>query len=88
MLGTPYFKHVDVHLENGKDVTISAPDNSDSNRYIQSLKLNGRSIERNYLTHEQLTKGASIRFQMSDTPNTGRGTADADRPYSFSLAND
>ena len=47
-----------------------------------------RIIESYALYREQLTKGASIRFQMSDTPNTGRGTADADRPYSFSLAND
>ena len=84
VLGTPYFKHVDVHLENGKDVTISAPDNSDSNRYIQSLKLNGRSIERNYLTHEELTDGAALEFEMGNTPNTLRGTAKEDAPYSFS----
>ena len=62
----------------------AAPDNSDSNRYIQSLKLNGRSIERNYLTHEELTDGAALEFEMGNTPNTLRGTAKEDAPYSFS----
>ena len=84
VLGTPYFKQVDVHLENGKTVTISAPANSDRNRYIQSLEVNGRNVERNYLTHEELTNGAALKFEMSDTPNTLRGTTKDCAPYSFS----
>ena len=32
-----------------------------------------------------LTKGAYISFQMSDTPDTTRATAPESRPYSFSL---
>ena len=88
VLGTPLFRSVKLHLENGKQITIQADKADWEHPYIQAMKLNGKNYTRNYLTHEQLTKGASIRFQMSDTPNTGRGTADADRPYSFSLAND
>lgn len=31
-----------LHLENGKTVTISAPNNGDDKRYISSMKLNGK----------------------------------------------
>ncbi len=34
VLGTPYFKEMKLHLENGKAVTISAPNNGDDKRYI------------------------------------------------------
>ena len=85
-MGTPYFKRATIHLENGKDVVIEAPDNSDENFYIQSLKLNGKDCQRTYLTHQELMDGATLKFDMSDTPNTQRGTAEEDAPYSFSNA--
>ena len=49
-----------------------------------SQKVNGKEHTRNYLTHDALTKGATIKLQMSSTPNRSRGTADEDAPYSFS----
>ena len=42
VLGTPYFKEMKLHLENGKTVTISAPNNGDDKRYISSMTLNGK----------------------------------------------
>ena len=73
-----------ISLENGKKVEISAPENSDSNRYIRSMQLNGRKYTRNYLDHTDLTAGARLYFDMDDRPSTGRGTAESDLPYSFS----
>ena len=84
VLGTPLFKSVKLHLENGKTVTISADNNSKENCYIRSMKVNGKNHTRNYLTHEQLLNGANIRYVMDDTPNKQRGTEAADAPYSFS----
>ena len=84
VLGAPLFREVRLHLENGKTVTVSAPDNSPACRYVQRLTVDGREYTHNYLTHEQLTGGATLHFQMGDTPNTQRGTGEADAPYSFS----
>ena len=42
ILGAPLFKKATIHLENGNDVVINAPENSDKNIYIDALKLNGR----------------------------------------------
>ena len=84
VLGTPLFKSVKLHLENGKTVTIDAANNSCENRYIKSMKLNGKNHTNNYLTHDQLMKGAKIQYQMDAVPNKSRGINKADAPYSFS----
>ena len=84
VLGTPLFKSVKLHLENGKTVTIDAPNNSCENRYIKSMKLNGKNHTNNYLTHDQLMKGARIQYQMDAVPNTLRGINKENAPYSFS----
>lgn len=83
-LGAPLFKKVTVNLENGNTLSIEAPDNSNVNRYVNKLTVNGKNVTANYLTHEQLTGGAIVRFDMTSVPNTTRGTAPADLPYSFS----
>ena len=84
VLGTPYFKEMKLHLENGKTVTISAPNNGDDKRYISSMKLNGKEYTKNYLTHQDLLNGASISYKMDAKPNQQRGTKESDFPYSFS----
>ncbi len=84
VLGTPYFKQVKLHLENGKTVSINAPTNSKESRYVSSMTLNGKTYDKNYLTHKDLLNGASINVNMSVKPNTKRGTKQADFPYSFS----
>ena len=64
VLGTPYFKEMKLHLENGKTVSISAPNNGDDKRYISSMTLNGKEYTKNYLTHQDLLNGATISFKM------------------------
>ncbi len=83
-LGTPYFKKVKLHLENGKTVEITAPNNSADNRYVQSLSLDGQLYDKNYITHDQLMSGARFVYQMSSMPNTQRGVSAESAPYSFS----
>jgi predicted alpha-1,2-mannosidase len=84
IMGAPLFKKATIHLENGKEFTIEAPENSASNYYIDAMKLNGKNYTRNYITHGDLMKGGKMSVKMSDKPNTNRGTGKADRPYSFS----
>lgn len=83
-LGAPLFRKATLHLENGKDVTLSAPDNARNRMYIKDMKLNGKSYDKNYVNHSDLVKGARLDFKMSPTPNTSRGTRESAFPYSFS----
>jgi putative alpha-1,2-mannosidase len=48
------------------------------------MKLNGKVYTKNYLTHEDLMKGAVINFTMSASPDKKRGIDKTDFPYSFS----
>ena len=84
VLGTPYFDRLTLHLENGKDVSIIAQNNSKTNRYIDQMSMNGQKYTKNYVTHNDLLQGANFTFVMSSKPNLQRGTADSDAPYSFS----
>ncbi|MEC7783186.1 MAG: GH92 family glycosyl hydrolase [Bacteroidota bacterium] len=84
VLGAPLFKNMTINLENGKEIVIKAPENSDENRYIESMKVDGKTYNKNWLSHEELMKGATIDYEMSDTPNKSRGTKESAYPYSLS----
>jgi len=86
VLGAPLFKKATVTFENGKKLVIDAPENSDANRYIRTMKLNGKTYTKNFLAADVLKQGAKIDFDMSADPNDKRGTAETDAPYSFSRA--
>jgi predicted alpha-1,2-mannosidase len=87
ILGSPVFKKVTLHLENGEKIKIDAPDNCSANRYIQSIDLNGEKYEKNYFNYSELMKGAAIHFEMGPQPNKDRGTDESSFPYSFSNDN-
>jgi predicted alpha-1,2-mannosidase len=84
VLGAPLFKKVTLKLENGKEIVIQAPENSDANRYVKSLQINGKNYSKNWLSHSELQKGAVLNFNMTNQPDKKRGTNPADFPYSFS----
>lgn len=85
-LGAPLFKKITINLENGKKTVIIAPDNSETNRYIGFMSVNGMSYEYNYIYHHMLTGGRTFGFRMTDTPNVKRGVSQSEyMPYSFSI---
>jgi predicted alpha-1,2-mannosidase len=84
VLGSPLFKSVTLNLNNGKIITIKAPGNNKSKRYVSSMELDGNSYTKNYITHETLVNGVNISYRMAESPNIKRGTEEKDFPYSFS----
>ncbi|GAB1415474.1 GH92 family glycosyl hydrolase [Paludibacter sp.] len=84
VLGSPLFKRAKLHLENGKTVMIEAKNNSQNNRYVKIMKINNKVYNKNYLIHEDILKGITIKYEMSETPNYQRGINNDDLPYSFS----
>ena len=84
VLGAPLFPRVVLKLENGKEVVVEAPGNSDTNRYIGHMRINGKPYTKNYISHTEMMKGMHIQLKMAAQPETGRGTQKSDAPYSFS----
>ena len=85
VLGAPLFRKAVIHLENGANVTINAPENGMTNCYIDELKIDGKKYGKNYLEHDKMIQGVRMDYRMSAQPNMKRGTMDSDIPYSFSL---
>ena len=83
-IGSPAFRHATLHLENGHDITIETAGGAKHAPYIQHMTLNGKAWDANYLDHFTLTRGATLHYDMSTTPNTQRGTSAKAAPYSFS----
>ena len=67
-IGTPLFPEIKLHLANGKTFTVLAPNVNKENIYIQSIKVDGQPYDKTYLTHEQIMSGATVEFEMSNTP--------------------
>lgn len=81
-LGSPLFEEVKINLENGKVFTVKANNCSETNKYIQSATLNGKTLERTWFTHEDLMNGATIVLEMGPKPNKKWGSEPAAAPPS------
>ena len=77
IIGYPLFDKVEIHLENGKVLTIT----KDSDKpYIQSATLNDKPINRSYLTYDEIANGGTLAFTMGDTPSTTWGKGSGNQP--------
>ncbi|MCS0602231.1 GH92 family glycosyl hydrolase [Streptomyces sp. LP11] len=69
-IGSPLFKKVTVHLENGRDLVVKAPRNSAKNVYVQGVRFNGRAWKSTSLPNSMLSKGGVLEFAMGSEPST------------------
>jgi putative alpha-1,2-mannosidase len=74
-LGSPIFDDVSIKLENGKTFRLSAANNSRENKYIQSVKLNGKPLDRLWFLHSDLINGGHLELQMGNLPNRTFGVS-------------
>lgn len=80
VIGSPLFKQARVQLGDGKVLTVNAPANSRENRYVQSLKINGKPWTKTWVPHELIAAGATLDFEMGPQPSRwGTGPDDAPR---------
>ena len=73
-IGSPFFSKITIDLPNGKTFTVDAKNCSKPNKYIQSAKLNGKDINRAWLTHSEIINGGKLELVMGDRPNKQWGT--------------
>ncbi|ANE53688.1 sugar hydrolase [Flavisolibacter tropicus] len=69
-LGSPAVSQATIKLENGKTFSIQAINQSEKNVYVEKVLLNGKPLNRTYLTHTDLMNGGSLVFYMSPSPVT------------------
>ncbi|MFI6760384.1 GH92 family glycosyl hydrolase [Micromonospora sp. NPDC050417] len=81
-IGSPLFRKATVHLENGRNIVVNAPENSSTNVYVQGLKVDGVSYGKNSIPHSVLADGAVLDFRMGSSPSAW-GTGAANLPTSL-----
>ena len=70
MIGSPMFEKVTLHLRNGQSFSITAANNSAANAYIQSARLNGKTLDIPVITHSQIEAGGNLEFVMGPKPSS------------------
>jgi predicted alpha-1,2-mannosidase len=66
---SPQFAEVTIRLENGRKFRVVAHNNSPTNKYIQSAKLNGATLDDLWFSHEVLMKGGRLELEMGPLPH-------------------
>ena len=65
-VGSPLFRKATIHLENDREIIVDAPGNSAANRYIRRMTLDGKALERPFLSWSAMKEGATVHFDMTD----------------------
>ena len=68
-IGRPAFDKAVINLPGGKTFSIIAKNNSKKNKYIESISLNGKSLETPFFNHQDIVNGGRMEIRMTDKPN-------------------
>ncbi|WP_442591066.1 GH92 family glycosyl hydrolase [Pedobacter sp. AW31-3R] len=82
VFGSPVVNEATLKVGYGKTFSLSVKNNSKTNKYIQSISLNGKAYTKSYILHSELVKGGKMVIQMGARPSATWGVKKADRPYS------
>ena len=87
VFGSPLFEKVTMNLQNGNRFTIIADDNKYNNHYIKSVKLNGIEYNKTWIDYNDIQKGGSLNFKMSNKPNKEFAISNNSIPFSLTKKN-
>ena len=62
----PMFDELSFHIADAKTFNIKSRNQSAQNLYIKSASLNGKKLDRLYITHEEIMQGGELVFELSD----------------------
>lgn len=67
-IGSPIFPRSELRLEGERTFVIAAPGVSEANLYVQRAELNGRPLDRAWLTHDEVARGGRLTLHMGASP--------------------
>lgn len=79
VIGSPLFDKATVNMGGGKTFTVVAKNNSDKNIYVQSARLNGKTLKNSYVDFNDIRRGGTLELVMGPKPSKW-ATAAAYRP--------
>jgi predicted alpha-1,2-mannosidase len=82
LIGSSLFDRATLTLPKGKTFTITARNNGPQHAYIHGASLDGKPFNKVFLTHDEITRGGEIVFEMDSAPNTNWASGPESRPSS------
>lgn len=79
VIGSPLFDKATVNVGGDKTFTVVAKNNSDKNIYVQSARLNGKTLKNSYVDFNDIRHGGTLELVMGPKPSKW-ATAAAYRP--------
>ena len=73
-IGSPFFNAIKIQLPHGKTFSVIAKNCSKKNKYIQSAMLNGKALNKPFISHTDIVQGGKLLLVMGDRPNKEWGT--------------
>lgn len=73
-LSLPLFETVAVQVGPRKQLAVEVKNFAPARCYIRAAWLNGRPLHRNWLTHQELAAGGTLRLEAADAPNPAWGS--------------
>ncbi|TKC09112.1 glycoside hydrolase domain-containing protein [Pedobacter frigoris] len=71
-LNVPLFETVTFNWENGKSLNIKVQNFSDKNLYIKEVSLNGKKLDRNWITQKEIMDGGTLDITATDQPQENK----------------
>lgn len=69
VIGSPLFDKATVNVGAGKTFTVVAKNNSDKNIYVQSARLNGKTLKNSYVDFNDIRHGGTLELVMGPKPS-------------------
>jgi predicted alpha-1,2-mannosidase len=86
VLGRPFVDKAMIHLPNGRSLTVSSAGMNEAQTFLKDVLLNGKSLDRSYVTHEELMQGGDLRFVFSSEKDAAWSHRALRPPYSDTAA--
>ncbi len=75
VFGSPLFDRAAIQVGSSRRLIIEAKNNSPANKYVQSVRLNGKLHNGAGFHHSQIANGGSLIFEMGPKPNLAFASA-------------
>ena len=69
VIGSPLVDKATVNVGGGKTFTVVAKNNSDKNIYVQSARLNGKTLKNSYVDFNDIRHGGTLELVMGPKPS-------------------
>ncbi len=65
-IGSPIINKATINLESGKQLKITVQNQSETNKYVKSVSVNGKLLTGTIIKHADIMNGGEIIFVMTE----------------------